>query len=878
MSFFLLLHPAVLANDVDVKSGLKEAGVSALPVFLDAATNSITIKMPKEMGGKKLTFGGTIDADALAEKTFVFTTDPNKPIKWQDAFGMSFLDLDAVLLDLTIKSGEFSVTLNGKLGGAFKQKGSPVDVSIDLTIEDKKISNFAFSLPDTKLALKSISELKHIEGVNKLTVENPSISLNSLSGDISFLDEVVHGELSYDESEKDWQIGLDFENPITLGALTGHKHSFLKAIALPSTSLVLTKSKVDISAKFDPSTTSKQVKSALSQLGLAKDTLQIDGSIENMFGDDPALDMTVSIDAPNSHGFAPLKIKDAQVEFFLSLSKEAAGLGFRTAIFLSHGKDKLEFDVDFGLKESESNIEVQVAGGMKGDWHNAAGIKGLTLENPFLSVGINETGSLDTLIDGTVIVGTEKVRAAVDIVLSPEAAGLPTAFAIAGEINKLNFNDLTSFANKHAKQKKTFPHMDVEFKEVAFAFMTPGATLPSDIEGELNIEGSGLALKGSLYVKNKSIASANGYASTEGLSIQGDISPFKVGPLELKDADLTIQAGPSIEPKFAFDGDMSVFKDVEEKYSIDIEPHNFTLASDLTFGKAFEAAIKVHSEGLDFHSGDDLSFEGELSADYSKAFHKAITEAVKGLKSANKSLTAAQKDLTTKQHQVDKLNGELAKAKKDAKAALDHASKKIEDAKDKVDKLKSTIASNKKKASDLDKAAKNDAKKLRLAKSAKEGSEEAALKTAIASEEASLKTANWALEQAKKTVKVVPVDSAPKVVSITAELATATAALQSAKTFLQGLKDVDNGVAKALKSIDNPSVLAVNKIAVSGSLKGITTAGKEGDETILSIDLTVHGKHHVYHVSVTNFEKEFATITSSIAKKVAKDIVDVFKK
>ncbi|MCP3670777.1 MAG: hypothetical protein GY814_10160 [Gammaproteobacteria bacterium] len=48
--------------------------MSALPSFLDAATESITIKMPKHLGGKTLRFGGSIDAEALKEKKFIFQT------------------------------------------------------------------------------------------------------------------------------------------------------------------------------------------------------------------------------------------------------------------------------------------------------------------------------------------------------------------------------------------------------------------------------------------------------------------------------------------------------------------------------------------------------------------------------------------------------------------------------------------------------------------------------------------------------------------------------------------------------------------------------------------------------------------------------------
>ncbi|MCP3874582.1 MAG: hypothetical protein GY699_15685 [Desulfobacteraceae bacterium] len=898
----------------EFEDAVEKAGLSALPSFIELSDNKISITFPSSMGNKKFHFNGDLDTDALANGEFKFESSPKNKVVWNNAFGMDFLDLNGLQLNLDIKKGEEEIALKGFLGGAFRKHGKNLEVDIGISVEDKKLTDFTIDLPDTTLSLHLIPEFRRIPGIANFSLKHPIISRNALGGTVEFLKETVDTAVFYDKNANGWVLAMQFEKAVTLAQLTGHKKGFLKYLGLPQMRLILATHKistaydelpqaaqnffkvdgnlpegdmtikrgVNVIAAFDPALASKGLQKSLKSMGLGSTVLEVDGVVHGMFAGSPAIELTVDIDTPSNHGFPFLKTNDTKAEFFIKLSKEEGDLGFRIAVLMSQGKghDDLEFDVDFGLKETEGNLEVQVAGAMKGDWDNAAGIKGLTIENPFMSVGINETGSFDMLIDGTVIIGSEKVRVATDLILSPEALGLPTAFAFAGKINKLDFNDLVTLAKKHAKQKNGgMKKMDAELKDVAFAFMTPGASLPGDLEEELNISGSGMALKATLLINKKELGTAKGYASTDGLLFEGKLDPFKLGPLDLKDDELSIEAGPKVDPKFAMSGDIELFKNFEETYQIDLEPKHFTFSSETKFGGAFDLQLEAESDGLSFKSDNDFEFDAALSADYNKAFHKLVIGSLNNLKKADKQMSKAQNDVKNAEKKIKGLNEKTKKEKAKAKKAFDHAVKKIDDAKNKVNSLKKTISYNKKKAHDLDRKARSDAKHFKFGKSAKEGSEEAAVKTAIISEEAALKTANWALNQAKKSVKIVPVDMAPKVVELKTELGTAEAGLKIAEEALKDAKAVNGGVEAALKAINKGlSAFKINRIGAAGSLKGITSGGKEGKRPVLVIDVTIHNKHHVYRESITSVKHEFEKLAKEIAKEAAKEILKAFEK
>ncbi len=146
--------------------------------------------MPIQLGGKHLRFGGTIDADALQDKKFVFTTSDKHKLNWQNAFGLSFLDLSEVELNLEVEKGAFSISLDGMVSGPLAAHGKKREVTIDFAIEDKKITDFALSLPDSKLYLHSVHEFRSIPGAHKLAVEYPNLEhdLSQLTLELNILD------------------------------------------------------------------------------------------------------------------------------------------------------------------------------------------------------------------------------------------------------------------------------------------------------------------------------------------------------------------------------------------------------------------------------------------------------------------------------------------------------------------------------------------------------------------------------------------------------------------------------------------------------------------------------------------------------------------
>ncbi len=904
--------PANAATSTDVTSGLKSAGIAALPTFLDAATDSITIDFPKALGGGTLKFGGTVDADALAEKKFIFTTSDKGALTWKKAFGLSWIDLSNVAMTLTIANGEYDISLDGTVGGVLAKGTKAADrkVIIDISVADKKLEDFTFSLPNSTISLNTIPGLKKIPGAKSFKIKAPTVSLDSIGGTVSFNGQNANMMAFHNGDTNAWTLAMRLEKSLTLGKLTGHKKGLLNKVGLPKmTMFVSTKTlqsgvedlplslqhflttaefvgdKLDlaegvtIDTVFDPGSMPKELKSGLKLLGLNQ-VIPLSGQIGGVFGGTPSVELSAAIELGGDHGFPLLKKKaDVGLEFFIRLANGQSALGITSVAELKGGKKPMIFDVDFAMAQHGANFEVLVAGHMEGDWKNAAGIKGFTLREPFISIGINETGAFDLLLDGKFLVGKTEAEAAANMAIQPSAGFLPQSAAFAGTLNKLPMSSMLDHALKVAKIKVGgLKKIKAEFRDIEFAMMSPGAQLPPALQEKLEIEGAGIALNGSLWLHGKELGAVKGYASTNGVSFKGVLDPFKLGPVQLKDANLLIQAGPSITPEFMMSGDIVLFKGFEEKYELDISPTKVKLFTETSFGGAFDAAMTIETDGGTFKPGSDLAFEAVLATNYSAAFKKLVTTALKGLKKADKDIKKTEDKVKKAERGVKHIKSKISKANAKAKKKKDKAVKSLKSAQSKVDKLSKTRTSLKNKIHDKKKDFKKAKKKIKIGKAAKLGVEIGKLEVELKGVEVAKKVASKALGVAKKIVKKIPAIS-PEAAALTTKLGLELAGLKTAKGVLAAARGVNKGVTAATKAVlETATAIKIISMGAKGSLLGITSGGKKGTTPKLLIKAKLKGKKvKTYKVNIAPKIK-FDKIAEKIAKEIAAELVKIFKK
>ena len=130
----------------------------------------------------------------------------------------------------------------------------------------------------------------------------------------------------------------------------------------------------------------------------------------------------------------------------------------------------------------------------------------------------------------------------------------------------------------------------------------------------------------------------------------------------------------------------------------------------------------------------------------------------------------------------------------------------------------------------------HDAKHLKLGRAAKEGTELAVIKTAIAGAEAAWENANRALNTARKTLKVMPVDVTPEIVTLNTELSTGEAGLKTAQGILEVARGANKGVEVTVKAIGSGlTALQVKKRSAIDSLTGIASLKNEFNRLVEGI-------------------------------------------
>ena len=693
------------------------------------------------------------------------------------------------------------------------------------------------------------------------------------------------------------------DKPLRLGDLIGMKKGLLKQIALPRATLFSATSEltrrisdlplalqqfleeaeygdedlslsegVTLETVFNPSSMPKDIKSALKTLGMTE-KINVKGEIGGVFGGDKSVMVSAPIETTGSRGFPFLKaLPKSQSNFFIDMSEQHSGVGIASAVQLQGGKNPMYFDVDFEYRTTDTGMTSMASGGMRGDWKNAAGVKGFTLIDPFMSVGLNPTGSFDMLIDGTYKVGPREARVSANLVIQSGAGFVPEALAFAGTLDKLPISNLMAQAAKSVSLKSgVLKKAKVDFRDLEFAFMTPGAHLPEDLQEKFLLDGAGMALNSALWVQGNELGAMKGYASTKGVLFDAKVDPFKLGPLELKDATVLIEAGPSVDPKLQFSGETTLFKGFTESYFLSMEEKNFEYRGETKFGGLFDATMIAKSKGLSFSPSNDFAFEATLAAPYTQAFQALINQSLKGFEKSGSAIESAKKDVVSAERKVGDINNKITRAKAEAKKEKDKALKSIKSAEAKVKSLRRDIDELNKKVHDKKKDIKKAGKKLKAKKLKKSVKALAKYEAELKAKQIAKKSADWALKGASKSVKAASVAS-PKVIALQAQLVTEKAALVSAKNILAGLLEANKGIESALKAVASSSFKII-RLGAAGSFKGITTGGKSGERPVLIVETKIAGSSHTYRQSITPDQKDFNKLASGIANLVAKQLI-----
>jgi hypothetical protein len=866
----------------------------------------IDITLPQAMHGKKLSFSAEIEVinPGKSNQEVKFSNQEGKTLSFNKAFGQDYLNITDLGFNIDFTSSKVEVVLNGK----FDSK----KIEVDFEEEGGSLSSFKIELDDD-LKLSELPGLKNIPGANKFKIEDVIISSDAIAGKTDFKGEVLDVVIFKGDSGH-WSLALDIEKSLSLGEMVGHNRGVLKQIKLPEVTLIMSSAGyhgnisdlpaishtifkkssgslsipkgISLDGHFDPSHMDSSLKKALNTIGI-KSKVEIEGTLTGVFGGTPGVTISTILTQSTKNSFKFLKHSNSKEEFFISLAGSEIDMGIRTEVKLDGGKGShdLIFDASFELDVSGSDVEVALKGSMTGDWKNAMGIKGMTIEDPMLEVGVTSAGGFDFLLTGTFMFGSEKVTIAADMVFEPEALYLPSALAFAGKINKIPFGTITSHGDKlskgkHGKGLKSggFHGLDAELRDVAFAIVTAGAHLPAKLSSEMNIEGAGYALKGKLYAHNKELGEASGYVSTKGIKFDGEIKPFHLGPLNLKDAEIDVQAGPSLTPSFKMKGDIVLFKGFEEKYDLELSPDKFKLYTDTKFGGLFEVELDAETtHGLAFSSSNDLDFDAVLKSSHHDVFKKLMQGAVKGFQNGDKVLKHDMKKVDEAQKKVNNLKKKISSAKAEDKRNRDKASKKVRSAKSKVDKIAKDIKHLEKSIHDKKSQIHHDKKKWHWGSAAKHGIELGVLYTRLGTEKAAKKAADKVLNAVNKSIKKFPKGATPKVIALQAALKTETAALTVAKGVLKASKAANDGFKAAAKALTNVSkYFKIYKMEVSGSIKGIL--GKGGHSPMIKIYCKIGNKNHHYTVKIPKGAKDLKKVLKNIANQAAKDLVKVFKK
>jgi|GEM_PF-1818890 hypothetical protein len=708
---------------------------SQAPVIQDAATSlaqgATPIKKPKPKGLQILIEGSSVinlpmDLGKLETKTTAkfaknlagkyalsFKSYLGKPIKIQN-------------LEITNTNVEFSTDGSFKFVGIADFEGNPITAKlISKRVKGKQITEFSGEFPKDK-TLKpfekvDIPGLKDI-GLKDVIIalqKDKTFSVRGFADILGFKSNVLMNKVEKGISliatpPKNWKIS-DMVKEAKGTVVDDLDITDVKILA-SSAAYVDKKLGIKVNKGFTIA---------------AKIPLEALGEMEELFKDNPDMakefilqgtigtslkQLTLSLQIP-----VTVNIKDV-VEIQGITAKIGGvppGFSFATKVIvtLPPKKEKLSFTSIMSLNAAAN---LAIAGSMKGEWKNPFGIKGLTVEDLGLEVGVNVVTLVPTIIGftGKTYIGEKGLEVASKITW-PNVTQFALVCKMLGEDTELTLKDMATIPQKYGMYipVKTLPHIGIYDLNV---YIVPAPLMIGGIEYQ-----PGFNVQGKIEIQDQE-AEVFATIGDNGIILYGYMPEINLGNV-LKITGMgkdrkrgTKDDGPIIDARitpdeqyFYMDGKTQLLKNFAEsdvKMSWDKDGAHFTTKTSVL------DAITVSLEGhtieenkkiVDFRVSGFI--ENDLTVMVKKEVIKAAGEMHKGVMGG---LRNAEREVEKAQRDVDKLTNELGnikekihklQAKVDAERAsrqrrynrdknnLDKAKAKLKPLKNNLDKAQSKV-------------------------------------------------------------------------------------------------------------------------------------------------------------------------------------------
>ena len=604
------------------------------------------------------------------------------------------------------------------------------------------------------------------------------------------------------------------------------------------------KNGITLAANFSPGKSSGFAANGLKGIGVHDDIL-IEGTIENIFSGSGAPGVDIMVDIEQGPGgkkgasHSPKMIKfPGQVGFFIQYKADELDVGLAADVVLAVPKNqKLDLVTKMELELNEKGFAVDIFLDLKGKWDKPFGIPGVDLEEVAIKFGIDMEGEATFGFRGKAELadGAERIDIAAEMDFELEAAGLPDGIALKGNVSELGIPAMIDIAERMAGGKKNLiPPGDIplpEFKDVTFAFATPGVSDP-----QLGLVGSGFKLAGNVYFLNKELGKADIEAGITGIKMDASIDPIDLKVLELDKNqmkfDLSFEALPKLEidSEIEFLGAKQTVLVKFDKGMVDIE------FDEKIGGGIWESSFNL-GYGVDaaYGGAPDIFVEGEVKSDFFAWLRDKAPEKVhhffeilnKDFEEAKAGINKAEAVVRSWDKKIQARKEVVQREKANADAALHRAEAKVESVARDANYAKG-------------KARYHDHHCHWY--SAWHCAEAGYYWARYGVERVAYDVAEGVLHAAQETVDHMPSELMdPQLTALEGERDIAMTALEIAKAAINGVESADKwmekGLDELLKKIGDSNALVIKEIFFEGDMDAMI----KGSPFILTMDLEVFG-------------------------------------